>query len=286
MDVFLLLHLKKMGVSKMLMKLKKLQFFKLLVFSTMLVCQSSYALQTKTAIDNEPISAVISAHELTRIYVESDKIASVVGLSDYYLLQNDEQQGAIFIKPTTVFLSKSGGENTTFDIAGVGNKKNSNTKTVEKQNLLSIFITTQEGHNYILRLTPKNISAETIMLKPKTLEHKFSDNLASAYQQKLVRLVLAMVNRTFSDEYSVTYFDLNKTLRLKLGKANMFLVAAYQTDSLTGEIYQVDNPTNDEIPLSERQFYRNKVQTVFLQNRILLPKSSGFVYVVTKQIRV
>jgi|GEM_PF-3833231 len=64
----------------------------------------SYALQIKNAVDDEPISASIAMYELTRIFVDGDRISNVVGINGSYLLQNDEQQGAIFIKPSAAYV--------------------------------------------------------------------------------------------------------------------------------------------------------------------------------------
>src|SRR5574338_1635389 len=97
-----------------------------------------FALQIKAVKDNMTVPVKISARELSRVFVENDRIQSTRGLNGAYELTKDEKSGSIYVKPTPFYANKA----------------------------FNLFITIEYGHTYNLLLTPLNIPAENIELKP------------------------------------------------------------------------------------------------------------------------
>ena len=97
-----------------------------------------HAEQVKPAQENKTITAKISAKDLTRIYVQADRILQVRGTDGTYHLEKDEREGAVFIRPRESHANKP----------------------------FSVFLTTEQGRTYPLLLIPVDVPAETIALKP------------------------------------------------------------------------------------------------------------------------
>ena len=64
------------------------------------VVTNIFALQIKSVVDNETTSAKISSVDVTRIFVQSDRIKSVKGIKGAYTRENDEKNGEIYIQPS------------------------------------------------------------------------------------------------------------------------------------------------------------------------------------------
>jgi conjugal transfer pilus assembly protein TraK len=235
-----------------------------MIAALLLLTSPSYALQIKTAIDNEPISANIASQELSRIFIDGDRIASVTGVNGTYLLQNDEQQGAIFIKPTFSYLTQR--------------KANA-----AQSQTLNIFVATESGHNFILELRPQNIPAETIMLKPKYAAKKaLTDNTAPSYQQSLVRLITAMINHAVPNEYTVNYFEPAKKPQYTIEKAELYLTSVYKGEELRGEIYHLINKGKEELQINEQQFAFPHVHAVAIYDRTVSAQGETYLYLIVQ----
>lgn len=83
------------------------------------------------------IEVPISKQDLTRITVKEDRILNVFGVTGEYVLEADEDQGQIFIRP-----------------AGLNNNKP-----------IHLTLTTEAGHTQDLRLIPEDKKPEALILK-------------------------------------------------------------------------------------------------------------------------
>lgn len=83
------------------------------------------------------IEVPISKQDLTRITVKEDRILNVFGVTGEYVLEADEDQGQIFIRP-----------------AGLNNNKP-----------IHLTLTTEGGHTQDLRLIPQDKKPEALILK-------------------------------------------------------------------------------------------------------------------------
>ncbi len=86
------------------------------------------------------IQVPISQEGLTRIKVQEDRILHVFGNANEYVLETDENQGQVFIRPKL-------------------SEEEANIKPI------SLTLTTEGGHTQDLRLIPKHQAPEAIILK-------------------------------------------------------------------------------------------------------------------------
>lgn len=102
-----------------------------------LFSSSLYAAQIRTLDEMRTIDVSISRQDLTRITVKEDRILNVFGNTGDYVLETDDSQGQIFIRP-----------------AQQENKKP-----------FSLTLTTERGRTQDLRLIPKDQPCEALVLK-------------------------------------------------------------------------------------------------------------------------
>src|SRR3990167_7156559 len=87
----------------------------------------------QTLDESRVIEVPISKEDLTRITVQEDRIRNVFGVTGEYVLETDEDQGQIFIRPTDL----------------------------EKP--FSLTLTTEKGRTQDLRLIPKDQATEALL---------------------------------------------------------------------------------------------------------------------------
>src|SRR3990167_965830 len=90
----------------------------------------------QTLDESRVIEVPISKEDLTRITVQEDRIRNVFGVTGEYVLETDEDQGQIFIRPTDL----------------------------EKP--FSLTLTTEKGRTQDLRLIPKDQAPEALKRNP------------------------------------------------------------------------------------------------------------------------
>ena len=210
---------------------------------------SVFALQTKDIKDNQTAFFKISMKELTRIFVEGDRIQSVRGLEGNYQLTKNEAHGAIFIKPIQL-------------------------------KPFNVFLTTEAGHNYTLFLTPIDIPSEVIQLKPlspvKVRAEQWEKN--SPYVDAIIQLITSMANVTKEPEgYAVIHVNADKPKKLPSGMT-MQLKTVYQGNDLQGEIWQIKNAYCHPVKIKIREFYQSNVRAIALQDEHLKNCGSTYLY--------
>lgn len=97
------------------------------------------ALSERTLNDRATLEVAISKTGLTRIAVQGDRISNVFGLMGEFLMEADEDQGQIFIRP----------------------------QGMDMDDPISLTITTEEGRTQDLRLIPEDKVPEAILLVSK-----------------------------------------------------------------------------------------------------------------------
>jgi len=210
---------------------------------------STFALQVKRLKDNQTAFFKISAKELTRIFVEGDRIQSIRGLDGNYQLTKDNINGAVFIKPI-------------------------------QQKPFNLFLTTEEGHNFTLLLTPISIPAEVIQLKPlspiKSKAEKWEKN--SPYVSAIIELITGMANQSFEPEgYTVVHVNAEKPIKIPSGMS-MRLETIYQGSYLQGEIWQIKNLYCRSTKIRKHEFYQRNVRAIALKDVALNNCSSTYLY--------
>lgn len=125
-----------------------------LISFTWLLASKTYGAQVYSLNDLHVIEAEISRQGLTRITVKDDRILNVFGITGEYVLETDEDQGQIFIRPM-----------------GPGSL-----------NPISLTLTTEKGRTQDLHLSPKDKAPEALILQAaensaKQLKKKLSSEL-------------------------------------------------------------------------------------------------------------
>ena len=212
---------------------------------------TSFALQIKAIKDNQTVSAKISAKELTRIFVSGDRIQSTRGVNGAYELIKDEKLGAVFIKSAPFYLHKP----------------------------FNLFVTTELGHTYNLLLTPMDIPAENIELKPLSpsmiVASRWERN--SPYLETLIRLMNNMANEIKPEGYAVIDLPNIKPKRLPSG-LTMQLVTIYRGSHLQGEIWRLKNTCRNTLYLKPREFFQDNVRAISLENETLRCFEETYLY--------
>lgn len=112
----------------------KAKWYTATLFLSFFAISATHAVLTQTLNELRVIEAPISKEDLTRITVKEDRIHSVFGITGDYILETDEEQGQIFIRPSN-------------------------------QKPFSLTITTEGGRTQDLHLIPKVQAAEALVLK-------------------------------------------------------------------------------------------------------------------------
>jgi type-F conjugative transfer system secretin TraK len=214
----------------------------------------SVAEQVKLAQDNKTISIKISAKELTRIYVEGDRIFQVRGSDRTYHLEKDEREGAIFIRP----------------------QPHQQTKP------FSLFLTTEQGRTYPLLLIPLDVPSETVAIKPTSPSPLAARRweTSTSYANTVANLVTSMANGERPTGYAVT--SIQRTKPTEAGSLSLQLKTHYVGARLKGEIIAVTNTSDSTQQLNPQQFYSKDVYAIALANEQLSPGSQTLLYRVMK----
>src|SRR5439155_24281717 len=102
----------------------------------LLLGASAHAALIHSLDDLKVIEIPISSQGLTRITVKGDRISNVFGVAGEYVMEADEEQGQVFIRPLEPAL-----------------------------NPISLTLTTEGGYTQDLRLVPKNQVPIALILK-------------------------------------------------------------------------------------------------------------------------
>ncbi len=234
--------------------IKKPLVFSLLFCSLMLLNSGSvFALQIKSALDNETVTAKVSSLDVTRILVQGDRIKSVKGAKGTYTHQNDEASGEIYIQPTSPYQDRA----------------------------FTVLIDTEKGRHFTLLLNPVAVPSDTLMIVPKGVgnQEAMRFETTSDYELTLTHLIRDMSNGVQPDGYLVSEVNPKKTYAIG-NVATLKLKTVYQGLKYRGEIYELSNTQSFPITLDERQFYKAGTLAITLENKTIAPHAK------TRVIRV
>ena len=177
----------------------------------------SPSLNALTLNERKGIEASIAKNYPTRIAVKDDRILNVFGSSGEYILETDEAQGQIFIKP------------------------NKGTKSVY------LTFTTEKGHTQDLHLTPKDKSPEPLILEEEKegmrKKQKIS-NHAPLLRHEVEDLLKACQENRIPMNYRETPLELNT---MNQGGSPYLLVREVQNETFRGLTFEISN--KESIPL-------------------------------------
>ena len=236
--------------------------------------------QTIIVENNAKISADIAATEMTRIAVSGDRITLLRGTAGAYTISNDNAQGAVFIKPVitadkitkTCPIPKNKQE--TKNHYKKSCKKHS--KPIHAIKPFYLFISTEQGHHYVLNLTPRyHQQADMLVIKPQESVTEAAKvwETSDAYSQTLIRLVDAIIHQKIPAGY--TQFTLNKPKAFTVGsQLNLKLTDRYIGAHLDVDIYQITNHSRQTVTITENELFQPGDRAIYLKKTTLLPQQS------------
>lgn len=225
------------------------------IFSiTLCFIPCTYALQVKSAKDNETLSFKISDKEYSRIFVSGDRIVSVKGRSNLYEIKEFKSKyddGVLYIRPSPY----------------------------SDRHSFSIFITTEQGHHFTLLLAWLGIPSENIEIKPlsasKIIATRWENNLP--YTQGIVELMRYMENRAHPEGYAVISMGVVKPKKMP-GGLTMQLLTLYRGGFLQGEIWKLKNVSGHTLYFHPREFYQHNVRAASLVDESLKNRDETILY--------
>ena len=233
-------------MSKLLMKLR-------LMCLLPVIASSAFAQQVITTLgDVAQVSGFVSLHDTNVLAIDGRKLVELKGWSDEVQIQLDEVNGR-----GTFFLSnpKSG------------------------MRAISLQASDDTGGTYVLNLTPRDIPAEMILIKPhggsKRTKAGGTKPVANDYQRAVKNMLLSMSGENDDVEYQIV----NKKIPL-WNEVSFYLQRKYLDDDLIGERYMLTNVSPAEMVVAEQELYRPGVMAVAVENLNLAPGTSTPVYIV------
>lgn len=237
---------------------------------------SAHAAITRHLDEVKVIEVPISQDGLTRIKVQEDRILHVFGNAGEYVLETDETQGQIFIRPQSL----------------------EEEVTVKP---ISFTLTTEAGHTQDLRLIPKPQAPEALILKNDTTlkeeieKDSFNEDPFNRGSFNGTKLTSAPL---FREEIEGLMRALQEG-RIPLGYKEMPInlitlnepyqrVREIQGEKLRGLTYHIQNKTQKVQVLSEPEvakalpFKEHKVVAIFMPQKTLNPKEGTDIHVILR----
>lgn len=212
---------------------------------------------TKQIVEQASLGHVvvnISANEQNRLSVSGRRIIHVVPSQKGIIsVIKDEAHGALYFKL----------------IAGSAYR-----------GTLTLFVSDDQGETYRIILTPKNIAAEEILIKPPNETKRINRDQAVSYQRQVKNLLLSMTNKEYLDGIEVKLVN----RRLPLWKeSELTLLAQYVENRLVGEKYSLTNISPSKMIMVEQEFYRPTVRAVVIDQYQLSPGETTEIFIVRER---
>jgi conjugal transfer pilus assembly protein TraK len=192
----------------------------------------------------ESTVAVVSRNEPNLFQIEGRKIKRIYGTEGLFTVTPEADTGVAWLKPLT------------------------------DKNMLSVFITDDTDQHFKILLDVKDIPAETVIIRGKNNPIK---NLENTRNEPRNEEILGTVIALYNGEGDA------KSQLIPLWKGVKFeLVSAIELRGIKGESYLLTNHSGKQIVMDEREFYREGVQAVVIQNQVLKEGESTPVYVISE----
>lgn len=192
----------------------------------------------------ESTTAIVSRNEPNLITVEGRKIRRIYGAEGMFTITPEADTGSAWLKPL-----------------------------VDKP-AMSAYITDEDGQHYKLLLKVEDIPAETIIVKGRGVG---TASLMNKKNEPRNDEILNTVVALFNDEGD------EKHEQIPLWKGTYFeLVRAVDLRGIHGEKFELKNTSDKNIVMDEREFYKNGVLAVTIENPTLLPSESTQIIVISE----
>lgn len=201
--------------------------------------------------DLKVIEAPVSQTGLTRITVKGDRISNVFGVAGEYVMEPDETQGQVFIRPLEPAL-----------------------------NPISLTLTTEGGHTQDLRLVPKNQSPEALILKAE--QNPDVEKAETSITRNAIEDLLYGC-----EEGRIPIGYKNVALEISNPEGPYKLIREVKNNKLRGLTYEVKNWATIPWILAESgvsQKLDAEVVAILMPKKFLHPGESTYVYVAAQSL--
>lgn len=222
------------------------------LFSEVCILSSGKAALIHPLNDLKVIEVPISQSGLTRITVKGDRIADVFGVAGEYVMEADETQGQVFIRPLEPAF-----------------------------NPISITLTTEGGYTQDLCFVPKNKAPEALILTVEQSSDVEKEAQSSITRNEIEDLLYACSEGRIPIGYQ------SVALELPNREEPYRLIAEVKNDKLRGLTYEVKNWATIPWILAESGFAQKlnlDVVAVFMPSRLLKPGERIHVYAAVRTL--
>jgi len=236
----------------------------------LLASTTVHAAMVRPIDEKKVLEISIAQEELTRIKVEDDRILQVFGMAGEYVLETDDHQGQIFIRPLEGRPVHVGEHDSRISDALVSR---SNSKPI------NLTITTEAGHTQDLRLIPKKQAPEALILQVNTEISKEIEKEKQAHSPLFREEVEELIHACQEERIPLGYRQV--PLDLSTLQGPHLLVREIQGQKLRGLTYRVQNNSQDVWVLSEPELAKGlpKLIALLISKKTLNPGEGTDVYV-------
>ncbi len=213
------------------------------VLGGILACSYAQASKVYPLNEKEKIKASISLKELNRIRVEGDRISQVFGGEGLLEIETEEQQGQIYVRPSL----------------RVG------------QEPLSLSLVLESGATQDMMLLPQDIPSETILIQAPNGSNETKKNLKKT-TQKLIDKILQFIKEIGKREHLNIYEHKEVPMSFSLKPdIQVTKYAHYQSEELIAEEWLIENKSQKEMSLTEKDLTKTKDIKAFSLEKRTIP---------------
>lgn len=227
--------------------------------------KSTCALQTYPLVDHQSTTLTLSQSELNRISVANDRIQQVFGAEGTFDVQSDEEGGQIFLKLGSPSYLGS-----------------------PSPKISTITIITESGLTQDLRLVPKEVEFQSILLKPQVgqEEEKETKKNDKSQLQEIIGLMKAMVRNETIEGYVKSSLDqstISSVAHEQLKNLSLTPLFHYKGEQYEGRVYSLTNQGSTSLHLKEDNFATYGDQAIALHRRTLHASETTTLYVISRR---
>lgn len=238
--------------------------FKSFLLSTLLASMAwpAMAEQRLVADERSPLKANISKQALSRVAINGARIKTVKWLDGELEVDQDGQNGQVYVR-------------------GLTNKTT------------SLFVHSDEGKTYLLLLSPRNKTGDSIVIDVEGQRQTAREQAAlvppppqpvttrsSDYVRSIKQLMLGMMSGGAGTQ-GLRHQPAYETVPLWRG-VQFVKTGQYTAADMLAEVYTLSNISPQAVVLREQEFYTPSVYAVSVRKQNLQPGESTQVYIVRR----
>lgn len=204
------------------------------------------AKQSKYYNGQELLSFNIASRELTHIAIENDRITGLKMSNDSLEAEQNDKSGDLFVRVKSETLDP-----------------------------ITLFLTTEQGRTIGLKLTPKNIGADSILIKIKeetSVGNELISGTSTSREQQIINILKMLEAGIEVEAITRTPKTINN---LKVESATQ-----YSSEALQGQRFVLKNTSKKDVTLEEPIFGGAKVVAVALSKLQIEPNGNVDLFLV------